>query len=218
MKDEIVATRRRKLAQWIDTHHSGIQADFINKTGVNQGELSGLLKEKSFGEKKARKLEEQAGMPAMWLDSDNNNVEPANDIQAPIPIICWVAAGNFVGITEEILPSVQDRESWAYTTRKHSPNSFGLRVRGQSMCDPTGRVSFQEGEVVLVDPEMDPRNGDYVIVRLDDANEATFKKLVIEGEKQYLIALNPDWPDRIIEVNENATIVGVVFEKTWRFR
>ncbi|WP_158667279.1 LexA family protein [Vitreoscilla sp. C1] len=161
---------------------------------------------------------EHFGLERLYNKITESNVEPTNDIQAPIPIICWVAAGCFAGITEEILPSVQDRDAWAHTTRKHSANAFGLRVRGQSMCDPTGRVSFQEGETILVDPEMEPRNGDYVIVRLDDANEATFKKLVIEGEKKYLIALNPDWPDRIIEVNENATIVGVVFEKTWRLR
>ena len=116
------------------------------------------------------------------------------------------------------MPSVQDRESWAYTTRKHSPNSFGLKVRGESMFNPGGKVSFQEGEIVLVDPEMDPRNGDFVVVRLDNQDEATFKKLVIEGGEQYLMALNPDWPERIIELDESATIIGVVFEKVWRFR
>ena len=218
MKDEVVATRRKKLAKWIDLHHGGIQADFINATGINQGELSGLLKEKSFGERKARKLEEQAGMPRMWLDSDENNIEPTADIQPPIPIISWVAAGSFTCMTEQVLPSVQDRESWAYTTRKHSPNSFGLKVRGESMFNPGGKVSFQEGEIVLVDPEMDPRNGDFVVVRLDNQDEATFKKLVIEGGEQYLMALNPDWPERIIELDESATIIGVVFEKVVRFR
>ena len=52
-----------------------------------------------------------------------------------------------------------------------------------------------------------------MVVRLDETNEATFKQLMIEEGKQYLKALNPDWPNRIIEVNEEATICGVIVFK-----
>jgi SOS-response transcriptional repressor LexA len=52
-----------------------------------------------------------------------------------------------------------------------------------------------------------------VVVRLDESNEATFKQLIIEEGKQYLKALNPDWPNRIIEVDEEATICGVIVFK-----
>ena len=34
-----------------------------------------------------------------------------------------------------------------------------------------------------------------------------------EEGKQYLKALNPDWPNRIIEVDEEATICGVIVFK-----
>ena len=53
----------------------------------------------------------------------------------------------------------------------------------------------------------------YVVVRLEDSQETTFKQLGIEEGHQYLKALNPDWPNRIIEVNSNATICGVVVFK-----
>jgi len=36
---------------------------------------------------------------------------------------------------------------------------------------------------------------------------------VIEGDKKYLKALNPAWPEKIIEINGNATLCGVVFGK-----
>ena len=52
-----------------------------------------------------------------------------------------------------------------------------------------------------------------MVVRLDESNEATFKQLIIEEGKQYLKALNPDWPNRIIEVDEEATICGVIVFK-----
>lgn len=69
------ARRRSQLKRWIDELHDGNQANFIASTNdgntqVNQGELSGLLKKKSFGEKRARRLEIQAGMPTGYLDAD----------------------------------------------------------------------------------------------------------------------------------------------------
>ena len=68
-----VAQRRRQLWQWLLDNFGGSQIAFladIDKRGhpMNQGELSGLLKNKSFGEKKARSLEVKAGMPARYLN------------------------------------------------------------------------------------------------------------------------------------------------------
>lgn len=62
-----VATRRRRLREWINTRHEGSQAAFVAATGINQGELSLLLKDKSFGEKKAAAIELAAGMPTGYL-------------------------------------------------------------------------------------------------------------------------------------------------------
>ena len=66
---DIVTIRRQRLQQIIDEMFGGSQAKFIEKTEINQGELSGLLKQKSFGEKKARKIEQQIGLAAGYLDT-----------------------------------------------------------------------------------------------------------------------------------------------------
>ena len=68
-----------------------------------------------------------------------------------------------------------------------------------------------EGRVV--DPDAAAEHGKNVVVRLDDEQEATFKNLVVEGSRRFLRPLNPDWPEKMIEVNGNATICGVVVGK-----
>lgn len=70
--------RRRQLRRWIDKHFGGSQTEFIASTNdgdkqINQGELSGLLKTKAFGEKRARRLEAQAHMPALYLEQDSDS-------------------------------------------------------------------------------------------------------------------------------------------------
>ena len=79
---KVVENRRFWLKKWIDANYEGSQAAFIEATGINQGELSGLLRTKSFGEKKARALEKQSGMPVSWLDQPQNTIE-----NVPLPVI-----------------------------------------------------------------------------------------------------------------------------------
>jgi hypothetical protein len=65
---DIQSNRRARLAQLIIDRYNGSQAGFVDATGANQGEVSALLRNKSFGEKKARKIEIDSGIPAGWLD------------------------------------------------------------------------------------------------------------------------------------------------------
>lgn len=65
----MVLARRQALAHWIKTKFGGSQAAFIESTSpkINQGEVSGLLRNKSFREKRAEALERQAKMPEGYL-------------------------------------------------------------------------------------------------------------------------------------------------------
>ncbi len=89
----VVHNRRTQLRRWIDTYFDGNQAAFgastnDGKSQVNQGEVSGLLKEKSFGEKRARRLEQQAHMPPGYLESTESPTEypsrAAQQVQEPL--------------------------------------------------------------------------------------------------------------------------------------
>jgi len=83
--DEIVAARRARLSAWIADHFDGSQAAFIRATKINQGELSALLANKPFGEKKARKLEGQAKMPEGYLEHPLERA-PSSRIEEQRPI------------------------------------------------------------------------------------------------------------------------------------
>ncbi len=79
----LVRVRRRRLKKLIEEQYKS-QADFVRSTGENQGEVSGLLNSKSFGEKKARNLEAKCGLPAGWMDVDDE-LEPAGNQATATP-------------------------------------------------------------------------------------------------------------------------------------
>lgn len=60
--------RADKLESWVKTHYRN-QREFVEKFGLNQGEISNLIQKKRvLGERKARKLEEQTDIPDMYLE------------------------------------------------------------------------------------------------------------------------------------------------------
>ena len=110
------------------------------------------------------------------------------------------------------LPSADATDQRRY--RWSNPRLFTLTVVGDSMRDDQGEISFEEGDILYVDPDLEARHRNIVIVRTHDDSCATFKQLLIEPDgRKILRALNPSWPNRAFEMPGNAQIVGVVVAK-----
>ena len=119
-------------------------------------------------------------------------------------------AGNYTAIENFKPKGCFETVPVSVEVKRHT---YALRVHGDSMVSDTGD-SFLEGSIVVVDPEMAPLPGDYVIV-LNDANQTTFKQLVKDGGDLYLKPLNSRYPIKPLGA---ATVIGVVREFSKRFR
>lgn len=131
----------------------------------------------------------------------NSNVSPGPAIKATAPLISWVQAGAWSEISEI---KAYDAERFMCPVNC-SDLTFVLKVQGVSM-----EPKFHEGDLIFVDPEAECIHGSYVVARLDDNNEATFKQLIIESGQKFLKAANPNWPEQLIAINGNCTLVGKI--------
>ena len=66
------------------------------------------------------------------------------------------------------------------------PGAFALKVKGSSMAP-----RIEDGDIVVVSPQSEPRSGDICVVRVND--EDTLKKVKFEGNYIHLIPLNPEF-------------------------
>jgi SOS-response transcriptional repressor LexA len=82
---------------------------------------------------------------------------------------------------------------------------FALRVVGQSMAP-----EFNEGEVIVVEPEGLARDGSYVLAL--HGGEFIFRQLRGEGARWWLQALNPAWPPLALDGLHQ--VHGVVVQKS----
>lgn len=214
---------RYKNARYLVHSVGGVSA-FAEKLGKQQSQASAIAGEnpaRGIGPKIAREIEAKFGKPKGWLDiphqdmwEGNLNVEeaPAQYGVRQAPVISWVKAGEWSEAVDLHQPGYGD--SFEAVPDSSGPNVFWLRVVGDSMTSPSG-ASIPEGHLILVDPGREPMNGSLVVAKLDDSQEVTFKKLVIDAGQKYLKPLNPDY--KTIPINGKCRIVGVVTEAKIKF-
>lgn len=127
----------------------------------------------------------------------------------PVPVISWVMAGKWTEVCDSFQPG--DADEWTESDVK-GQYVFALRVKGDSM-----EPEFREGDIIIVNPHIEARTGDYVIVKNEDNGEATFKQLRKYRDLLILHPLNPKYPD--IELKKGQyRIIGVVVEKKKKYR
>lgn len=139
------------------------------------------------------------------------NISHDVHIKGLVPVISWVQAGSWSEVSD--IYAIGDAEQWLPCPASHGPRTFALRVRGLSMYNPNERHSFNDGDIIFVDPDRCAIHRSLIVAKLTDTQEATFKQLLIEDDQQFLMALNPSWPDRIFRINGNAEICGVAIAK-----
>ncbi len=88
---------------------------------------------------------------------------------------------------------------------------FALRIKGDSM-----EPEFREGDVVIVNPHVEAKPGDYVVVK-NDEEEATFKQLKKFGDTLVLHPLNSKYEDIELKKGVKYRIVGKVVKKEKRY-
>ncbi|MEH4796495.1 S24 family peptidase [Enterobacter kobei] len=143
--------------------------------------------------------------------SENTSFAGHYSLGSKYPVISKVQAGAWCEAVEPY--TLKDIDLWLESDAHIQGEAFWLQVDGDSMTAPAG-LSIPEGTFVLFDTGREAINGSLVIAKLSDSNEATFKKLVIDGAQKYLKGLNPQWP--LVAVNGNCRIIGVAVETKMR--
>lgn len=126
-----------------------------------------------------------------------------------LPIISYVQAGAWREIVDSFPPGGADE--YVKPRNEHGPHSFALYVEGDSMTP-----EFNAGDIIIVDPDISPNPGNYVIAR-NYSQEATFKKYRPRGRDAdgrdvfELVPLNDNYAT-LRSDQDGAVIIGTVVE------
>jgi repressor LexA len=116
------------------------------------------------------------------------------------PVLGEVAAGNPLTIYPDAVDTVQ-----LPTIAKMPKDSFLLRVKGDSLKD----AYIFSGDIVIVNPNLDPKNGQIVVAIFDDA--AVVKRFYKKRNEIELVSENPEYKTMVIDKKYSSfKVVGIV--------
>lgn len=124
------------------------------------------------------------------------------------PVISWVSAGL---TCEAWQPEYTD--DYMHTDINAGKRGFWLKVKGDSMTASNG-FSFPEGMYILVNPDIGIDTDSFIVAKIIDNNEATFKQYIEEAGIKYLKPLNSSYKTTVLD--ERWQIVGKVVDARWK--
>jgi len=118
----------------------------------------------------------------------------------PRPVLGEVAAGNPLTIYPDAVDTID------LPTIAHMPkDSFLLKVKGDSLKD----AYIFSGDIVIVNPNLEPKNGQIVAAILDDA--AVVKRFYKKKNGIELVSENPEYKPIVIDKKyPSFKLVGIV--------
>lgn len=181
-------------------------ADKLGKAPAQVSAFGGKNPTKGIGNQIAREIEKALNLQSGYLDMPHsygefNNGTVVSHTGRKLPVIGSIAAGVWCEGHGNFDP--RDAEEWIDAPGPVGPNAFILRVEGISM-----EPKFLEGDKIVIDPALEALPGHFVAAKRSRDHATTLKQLKQEGNEQYLFALNPDWPERIIKMSEEWNICG----------
>lgn len=129
------------------------------------------------------------------------NVKELGPAGRLLPVIGYVKAVAFIEADEKF--QLEEAEEWVEACGPAGPRAFILRVEGRSM-----EPDFTPGDKVVIDPDTSWSSGDFVAARRANDKAATLRQISEEGGELYLYATNPNWPERVIKLNDEWEIYG----------
>ena len=118
----------------------------------------------------------------------------------PKPVLGEVAAGNPLTIYPDAIDTIE-----LPTIARMPKDSFLLRVKGDSLKD----AYIFNGDIVIVNPNLEPKNGQIVAAVLDDA--AVVKRFYKKKNEIELVSENPEFKPIVIDKKyPSFKLVGIV--------
>lgn len=118
----------------------------------------------------------------------------------PKPVLGEVAAGNPLTIYPDAIDTVE-----LPTIARMPKDSFLLRVKGDSLKD----AYIFSGDIVIVNPNLEPKNGQIMVAILDDA--AVVKRFYKKKNEIELVSENPEYKPIVIDKKyASFKVVGIV--------
>lgn len=212
MENKMHARRQARLRDVISERFGGSQSDLATEVGVTSARISNLLAGKTtpFTEKTARKFEVALGLAVGDLDKEPEDGQVDVDNQRILPRGKYV---SIVGVLEGLegpggYVDIREAESdLEVFTPSPDPEAYSVQVQGDHL-----RPRIRSGEFLIIEPSMEAKPGDEVLIRLKDGRTLVKELLYRRSGEISLASVNQGMANITIREGdvEKLELIGAV--------
>lgn len=198
---ELGATRgnsKGNISHWEKQKHEPSLQQLLAVSKVTGEQLpEAIFREKSAGPEAISPID-----PQFSLRIENATLNRGR----PVPVVGQVQGGDDGFLEEYGHPVGHGDGEEMYFGR--DPNTYALRVRGDSMAD-----RIMSGDRIIVEPNTTPTGGDIAVVILKDGRKTVKKFLYVRGDELYLEPFNKAHDPMVISmdlVDEMHKVVQII--------
>lgn len=172
---------------------SETQEQFASRLGINRPQVARYLSGRIPDPAVLMKIAQRLGVTTDWLLTGKGAAVPSIAEETPtygrtkarlVPLLTFIQAGALTSSLDPY-PYAGAAEEYVSASVK-GDRCIALRVRGDSMLP-----EFREKDIIVVDLEQrEAQSGDYVVARVDEQEEATFKLYLKKRDGTVLKPLN----------------------------
>jgi repressor LexA len=195
--------------------HAGISSTSVVNYYLIQLKDMGIIERDdrvSRGIRVLKPLSELLGSATMSLNTSVQGLTQAVGEMLRIPLVGRIVAGAPMPVPPSDF-SYYDSESMVDiatsllpTREKDTQDLFALEVKGDSMID----AMVNDGDIVIMKPSIEARNGEMVAIWLEDRDETTLKYFYRENNRVRLQPANPTMKPIFIDDPATVRIQGKV--------
>jgi len=185
------------------------QTEAAEKAGIRQQSWQSIEDGKTLKPRNIIGIAKALNCDASWLMNGGAFMPMGEVSNRRIPLISYIQAGALA--EKNPIEAFDGDMEYILTDLDVSDFTFALRIEGDSM-----EPDFKAGDVIIVDPEIEPTPGEFVVAK-NGGQQATFKKYRPtytdkKGCQHFeLVPLNDDYPV-ISSDQQPLTIIGVMIE------
>lgn len=211
----------RRLQAALD--HAGIKGSYERlgrEFDVSSTTIGNLLNgHKLPSTELAIKLAKRTGVNIDWLLTERGSISDPMQVAESMDSNVYGVRGSLGKVA---LIDLSDTAEWCavvnpyesvkperhiFTSIEHSDRAFFVRIAGSSMDDGS-KEGYPDGCLAQFEPSEKATHDDDVLVQIAK-DKIIFRNLQVTDDGKFLVAKNPDFPNRIVEFPSSAKVIAI---------
>ncbi len=197
------------------------QADLSRRIGVKPQAIHYLCNSNSKKSSFTYEIADALKINSLWLACGNGEMlrERPSDISKnttmiekknKIPVLNFKQMKQLANKNSTLTDLLPIIDEWISSDSNIKINDFSFKLNDKSMFP-----RFDQDTTIIIDPDIKPKNNDFVVVFLEEMDDVIFRMYEDCSGRVFFKPINSDLFKTIIKKN-NDLILGVLVEARWR--